>query len=90
MTKTPLVLAAFTATTLLGLAAQPASASPLLAGHGLAPIEGGLVHDAQYIERRIIRRGPGPRWRNRRVCRVEITRRRTPRGVIVRRERVCR
>jgi hypothetical protein len=91
MKKTPLVLAAFAAATLLGMAAQPASASPLIAGGGLVPLEAGIVHDAQYVERRIIRRGPGRRFgRDRRVCRVEITRRRTPRGVVVERVRRCR
>jgi hypothetical protein len=91
MKKTPFVLAAFAAATLLGMAAQPASASPLIAGAGLLPLEAGIVHDAQYVERRIIRRGHGRQYgHDRRVCRVVVTRRHTPRGVVVERVRRCR
>jgi hypothetical protein len=78
----------------IGLSAPAAIASPLHEGVQAA----GLATEySQYVERRIITRGPRGRFVERRmirprreICRVEVVRRFTPRGVITERIRRCR
>lgn len=82
------------ATVLMSLSAPPASAATPLETVRSA-IAG--AEYAQYVERRTIRRGPGGRIVERRVirprrevCRVDVVRRMTPRGMVVERIRRCR
>lgn len=79
---------------LIGLGATTAQAAPLQQG---VETSGVTAAYAQYVERRVIRRGPGGRVVERRVirprreiCRVQVVRRITPRGVVVERIRRCR
>ncbi|GJD48889.1 hypothetical protein OPKNFCMD_1615 [Methylobacterium crusticola] len=65
---------------LAALAAAPAAALPVAAGAVLAPAD--AVAPAQYVTRRVVRRGPR--------CTVAVTRTRGPMGrVLVRRVRRC-
>lgn len=86
-------LGAAAVTAVIGLSA-PASASPLAEGFQLHNTQGEYT---QYVERRVIRRGPRGRIverrvirPDRRVCRTEVVRRETRRGVVVERVRRCR
>ncbi|MEH3146313.1 MAG: hypothetical protein PGN34_13405 [Methylobacterium frigidaeris] len=72
-------LAAATALAAAGLSVAPASALPV-PGAAIAP--GAAIEQAQYVTRRVVRRGPR--------CTTVVTRSRGPFGrVVVRRERRC-
>jgi hypothetical protein len=94
MTRVLIGLGAAAVAALVGLGAPTASAAPLPNGVR-APVVN--AEFTQYVERRTIRRGPGGRIVERRVirprrevCRVDVVRRFTPRGVVVERVRRCR
>ena len=68
------------ATLATGLSLAPASAMPVAGAAALAPVAS--VEQAQYVTRRVVRRGPR--------CTVSVTRTRGPMGrVVVRKVRRC-
>lgn len=74
------VVLGIAATLATGLSLAPASAMPLAPGHSVAPVAS--IEQAQYVTRRVIRRGPR--------CTVKVTRTRGPFGrVVVRKVRRC-
>lgn len=86
MKKTLLNLAAAATLTICGLASQGATATALPATGGIDAVHATAVPVQYRGDYRMMRR----HMRRGRFCRVETIRRRTPRGVVIRRIRTCR